>query len=196
MLKYTALAAAAAVAIVAAPATAATVTYAGSNPGGNVTLLSAGPGAVSSTLGFDVSGTSGTFTATFNFVNPFDPAAATGSASFDFDPDVVQFTSGSFGSGSTFTIAAPGTGSAITVQLANLAGGPQTLTLTGTFNPNGLPPGGNRFARIGGSLNLTSGVVPEPTTWALFILGFGGIGATMRRRNSQVRVAKASLNFA
>lgn len=44
--------------------------------------------------------------------------------------------------------------------------------------------------------NLSVAAVPEPTTWALFILGFGAIGATMRRRSSQMRVAKASLNFA
>lgn len=196
MLKNFGFAAAAAVAFAASPVSAATVTYGAMNPGGNVTLTPAGPGAVSSPISFDVSGTSGAFTATFNFVNPFNPAAATGSASFDFDPDVVQFTSGSFGAGSTFTIAAPGTGSAITVQLANMAAGARTLTLSGNFNPAGLPAGGNGFARIGGSLNLTGATVPEPTTWALFILGFGVMGHTMRRRSNKVRIAKASLNFA
>lgn len=44
--------------------------------------------------------------------------------------------------------------------------------------------------------NLAINAVPEPTTWALFILGFGAIGATMRRRNSNVRNAKAALHFA
>ena len=174
-----------------APATAATVIYdATINPGGTVTLKPAGPGAVSSKLGFSVSGTPGAFTATFNFINPFNPAVATGSASFDFDPDVLTFTSGSFGPGSTFAIAAPGTGTAITVSLANLVAGPQTLTLNGNF-----AAGGNNFADIGGSLNLV-GVVPEPATWALFILGFGAIGATLRRRSSAVRVSKAKLHFA
>jgi hypothetical protein len=191
MFKYLAGAAVAAAVFTAAPATAATVIYdATINPGGSVTLKPAGAGAVSSKLGFSVSGTPGVFTATFTFNNPFSPAAATGSASFDFDPDVLVFTSGSFGPGSTFALAAPGTGSAITVSLANLSGGPQTLTLNGAFIA-----GGNNFADIGGSLNLV-GVVPEPATWALFILGFGAIGHTMRRRSNKVRVAKASLNFA
>lgn len=44
--------------------------------------------------------------------------------------------------------------------------------------------------------NITLAAVPEPATWALFILGFGGLGLAMRRRNAQVRVAKALLNFA
>lgn len=182
----------AAIAVSAAPATAATVIYdATINPGGNVILKPAGPGAVSSKLGFSVSGTPGAFTATFNFLNPFTSAVATGSASFDFDPDVLTFTSGSFGPGSTFAIAAPGTGSAITVSLANLAAGPQTLTLNGNF-----AAGGNSFADIGGSLNLVGGLVPEPTTWALFILGFGAIGGALRRRSGAVRVSKAKLHFA
>lgn len=50
---------------------------------------------------------------------------------------------------------------------------------------------------LGGYIdNITLTAVPEPTTWALFILGFGAVGHTMRRRSSKVRVAKASLNFA
>lgn len=35
---------------------------------------------------------------------------------------------------------------------------------------------------------LSAGIVPEPSTWALMILGFGGIGAAMRRRSSMQRV--------
>lgn len=38
--------------------------------------------------------------------------------------------------------------------------------------------------------------VPEPSTWAMFILGFGVLGAGLRRRNAQVTSAKAALNFA
>ena len=30
--------------------------------------------------------------------------------------------------------------------------------------------------------SLPPGAVPEPTTWALMILGFGGVGAAIRRR--------------
>lgn len=190
MFKNVALAAAAAVAFTAVPASAATtVTYRSTNPGGVVTLDPAGPDALSGLLGFNVSGDAGAFSVTFYFDNPFDPAAATSSASFDFDPDVLQFTSGSYGSGGTFTILTDDTGSAITVSKNGLAAGANTLTLNGTFNPTG-----NGFAAVGGSLNLTA--VPEPATWALFILGFGAIGAGMRRRSSQAGKVRASIRFA
>ncbi len=33
------------------------------------------------------------------------------------------------------------------------------------------------------------GVVPEPATWAMMIMGFGGIGAAMRRRRNQALAA-------
>jgi len=38
--------------------------------------------------------------------------------------------------------------------------------------------------------------VPEPATWAMFILGFGALGFGLRRRNAQVTASKAKLNFA
>lgn len=44
--------------------------------------------------------------------------------------------------------------------------------------------------------NIRINAVPEPTTWALLILGFGAVGYSMRRRTSQVRNAKAKLHFA
>jgi hypothetical protein len=31
---------------------------------------------------------------------------------------------------------------------------------------------------------LAAGGVPEPTTWALFVVGLGGIGAALRRRRA------------
>lgn len=183
-----------AAAALVAPAQAATVVnYTSVSPGGNVTLDPAGSGAVAGDFGFTVSGT-GTFTVTFYFTNPYSTAAANGSASFNFDPDILIFTGGDFSGGGTFVITPGPTGSEIQVDRIGLPSGAQTLTLTGTLN-DPLSGNGNNFARIAGTITLT-GVVPEPATWALFILGFGGIGYTMRRRSSKVRVAKASLNFA
>jgi len=41
--------------------------------------------------------------------------------------------------------------------------------------------GGSRWATWISSLTL--GAVPEPATWTMMLLGLGGIGATLRRRN-------------
>ena len=49
---------------------------------------------------------------------------------------------------------------------------------------------------IQGSVTALNGAVPEPATWALIILGFGAVGATLRRRSGAVRVSRARLNFA
>jgi hypothetical protein len=194
MFKQAAYAVAAAAAFVAAPASAATtVTYGAINPGGTIVLTPAGPGAVSSAISFDVQG-SGAFTALFNFFNPFSPAAAGGSAVFNFDPDLVTFTGGDISGGGTVSTVSGPTGASIQIDRLGLPQGFQTLTINGTLTPS-TAPGGNSFARIGGQLNLT-GIVPEPTTWALFILGFGVIGGALRRRNGVLSVSKAKLNFA
>jgi hypothetical protein len=51
----------------------------------------------------------------------------------------------------------------------------QTLTFLSLGTPNGLPP----MAALDG-VSLT---VPEPATWAMMLIGFGGLGAMIRRRN-------------
>ena len=77
---------------------------------------------------------------------------------------------------------------------AGVAPGIFTLTLVGNATvDNGTPPS---FPSIGGTASFTAAVVPEPATWALFILGFGAIGSALRRRSGAVRVSKAKLNFA
>ncbi len=49
--------------------------------------------------------------------------------------------------------------------------------------------GSVRFLDTGSSFTLDSVAgVPEPSTWALMIIGFGGIGAAMRRRAAAGRV--------
>lgn len=47
-----------------------------------------------------------------------------------------------------------------------------------------------------GQFSYIATAVPEPTTWAMFILGFGMLGFGMRRRNAQVSATKARLRFA
>lgn len=52
-----------------------------------------------------------------------------------------------------------------------------------------------------GSLEVTMPIdvtpgVPEPTSWAMLILGLGGVGGAMRRRAAAARTARAAIRFA
>lgn len=44
--------------------------------------------------------------------------------------------------------------------------------------------------------SLTIAAVPEPSTWAMLILGFGMTGAALRRRAGSAKKARAALTFA
>lgn len=59
-----------------------------------------------------------------------------------------------------------------------LGAGNYTLgyTLTGNGGPNGLRITATNVT------NVATGAVPEPATWAMMLLGFGGIGFAMRRK--------------
>lgn len=59
----------------------------------------------------------------------------------------------------------------VNLTVNGLAGGARSLDVVAQF--------GNGF----------SGAVPEPTTWAMMLLGFGGLGAVLRRRRNQVALA-------
>lgn len=92
-----------------------------------------------------------------------------------------------FGSGiSSFTLSgiapgidfeSPGFSTAFPAYL-EWTGTASALTVTPTFPAGSVFPGG------GGS-----GTVPEPDTWALFIIGFGVVGVTARRRRAAVSAA-------
>jgi hypothetical protein len=75
-----------------------------------------------------------------------------------------------------------------------IAIGNYRLTIQGTAqNP------GTAFPVIAGDLTFQrqlAAAVPEPGTWAMFILGFGVLGYGLRRRNAQVTATKARLHFA
>ncbi|GGD99950.1 hypothetical protein GCM10011529_02650 [Polymorphobacter glacialis] len=59
----------------------------------------------------------------------------------------------------------------------------QTLRFWADGGPGGVPP----FALLD-SVSVTA-AVPEPATWAMLVVGFGLVGATLRRRNAATTVS-------
>jgi len=67
---------------------------------------------------------------------------------------------------------------------SNLVGGKNIFfTVDVAAVTNGVVATGNVGA------TLTGGGIPEPATWAMMIMGMGGIGAIMRRRRSELALA-------
>ena len=192
MFKNVAYAAAAAVALTAVPASAATVIY----TSGSTIGLIAGPSGTFSG-GFEASVVTGTgaevgpdFTATFTFGSPTTGQAAGSAISIALgNMSNINFTGVTL-NGVTGTVVNGPVDTAVVFGAPVAFGGTNQLVLTGQLNP----PSGMGNGSFGG--NVTIAAVPEPTTWALFILGFGTIGAALRRRGSQVRTAKAAIRFA
>ena len=128
-----------------------------------------------------------------------------GTTTFTFDRAAAVFG---------FDLGSADSYNSVTLHFAS--GGSQTFTgsqLNVPFDPNGnqdimqtngrvtFSSFGDRitgatFASDSNSLefdNLGVGGVPEPSVWALFILGFGTIGGTLRGRTRKVKAARAAL---
>ena len=68
--------------------------------------------------------------------------------------------------------------------------GPSYGNVSGFYLWNNAAPGTIQLTDSGGFSDAvlyrsTGGAVPEPATWAMMLLGFAGIGASMRRRTKQ-----------
>jgi hypothetical protein len=112
-----------------------------------------------------------------------------------YNTDVGGFTS--LGSANAFI----GTWQTLTITLDNTTdrftysagGGTATAAGNGSLRiENAMLQGynaGTSFSAQWDNFAQTTGAVPEPTTWAFMVMGFGGIGAALRRR--QVRAAVA-----
>ena len=71
----------------------------------------------------------------------------------------------------------------------NIAGGTVLgSVISNTFHSEGATIGGNGYQGFSAGANA----VPEPATWALMIVGFGMIGAAMRRRQARGKQAVAT----
>ena len=107
--------------------------------------------------------------------------ASTGAQSFTFSPNVAvvagqQYVAylSTFGTSANTTTSMP---------MANSAANIDYFVWNNTSDPRG-NASWNYFGNFGNaSFSATfAGGVPEPATWALMILGFGAVGAAMRRK--------------
>ena len=205
-MKHALMAGALGLAVAAAPASAAVVV----NPDGTVglnhnagtnafTVNFEGPAGTAASLLLTLTGGTGNaYTFTYSFNNTGSSANLVGFA-FDTDPALASVTAISgplaFGANANF----PGVGTvdacfysgnncgAANGQATSFNGG---FTLNFNSAPVTLSNFVDRYASIA-NLNNQSGeglgtvvhpAVPEPATWAMMLVGFGGIGVTMRRR--------------
>ncbi len=121
-----------------------------------------------------------------------------GATSFlDLGTDIFNNISGMHAWEQTFTSVTPGLFTTLTLVSSNFAG--LTYGLVGdtiTLDWIGWPQGSQatfaaRFIVDQGAITPPPPGVPEPAAWALMILGFGGVGAMLRRRRAGDRHATA-----
>ena len=62
----------------------------------------------------------------------------------------------------------------------------QSLALGGTSAITGGSFLGTNIS-AGGSVTAATAAVPEPATWAMMLIGFGGVGVAMRRKRNLIR---------
>lgn len=138
----------------------------------------------SDNFGADVNGEAGAFTHTFNFIldaariaNAAVLTIKLNSGDIDFDANGIDIDG--------VNLFQQNSGDPVEVwslPVTLLSAGPHSINLRGTVQALD----GN--ASYTGNLNISA--VPEPATWALLIMGFGLVGAAMRRRqNVTVRYA-------
>jgi hypothetical protein len=102
----------------------------------------------------------------------FNGSAITGLASVFGSNNLFYVTGPSFldGSGLGFTTAA-GTGVNLFFQDS-----------ASSFRVNTVNPFTTSFASANATVAQVSSAVPEPTTWAMMLVGFGAVGFAMRRK--------------
>lgn len=140
--------------------------------------------ASSSTIAFSEINLASSFTETINFTND-----VAGFYSINFgtsSPSVDILTAMLMGpGGTTFNLTGP-TGTLPNKQY-NLA---ETFLPTGAFSFTSTGSHTAGAGAIAGTLTVINSAVPEPATWGLMLLGFGGMGFSMRRNRRRTAIAQ------
>ncbi len=171
IMKYLATSAAAALAVCIAAAPASAV---------EVVLENGGDGELSGEFGMTVS-TAGAFTRLFTFFLPESGFTGATISTIGSARNNIDFTSVTL-NGQAFSLSGPGVAEFGFIDALATMSGQQTLTV------NGISGGNGSFAGTIAFQPGVMGAVPEPSTWAFMLLGFGAIGYGMRRRKQTAQV--------
>jgi hypothetical protein len=130
----------------------------------------------------------GTYTATSGTITEFGPVAA-GSGVLIANPNAPANANSPSGFFFYNDLLLPG-------QNPLLDGAGLLFAISGAeinIYSNGPGPGSYTLERNSGAisngdfaLSQIAGTVPEPATWGLMLVGFGGLGAMLRRRRGQI----------
>lgn len=125
----------------------------------------------------------GAFTDTFDFILPFDgTSAGSVQATFTSPSNDLDFTAVDF-NGNFFTLYNLPNLNAGALAAVVIPAGIRTLTVKGISpGPAGSYSGHLSYTPV--TPDPGGGAVPEPATWAMMIVGFGGVGAILRRQRA------------
>lgn len=176
MIRNLVLGAVIASAALAAPAHATLVSFTGTDTG----TKTASP-TIGSTISDSFSNSNinaGSFTDTLVFTTGLPGSTSVGLLVSAFKANFSSFSATL--NGQSLTVASGGSSKFYSIDVASLAAGTQTLVISG-------------IAKKGaGYVGSISAPVPEPSSWALSILGIGMIGGMLRaRRRETGRLALA-----
>jgi hypothetical protein len=122
----------------------------------------------------------GTFTLTTNALAALSATIAVGSSAA-YTPGVLELWEGAT---LIESVALTFANSAYTASFSKLlAPGSYTEEITGTVN----------VAKLGIGGTVTTSAVPEPSTWAMLVLGFAGLGYAAFRRNAKGQVQSVGI---
>ena len=154
---------------------------------GTITISTVNNTTIPNTIDFNTnSSTGGDFTSSFQFMNN-----QLGYYNFALTTSTTGATIGALellDAANHVLLTGSGTSLFTTVNLA--ANTWYTFQYSGTLPTNLALPGGGvgNGGTVSGNASCyaAAGAVPEPATWAMMLLGFGGIGMAMRRRRKPV----------
>jgi hypothetical protein len=176
MSKFLAALVAACAVLCGLPAAASTfITFAGPSADGSLTWDFGNGGGIAA----------GAFTDVFNFIIPLDgTSAGSVQATFTSPQNDLTFSAVDF-NGNPFTLYNLPSLNAGYLAETIIPAGLRALTVHGISPGIAASYSGHlSYTPVrGGPVDEPPGV-PEPTTWALMIIGFGGVGAMLRTRRS------------